>query len=49
MGADEGGHVLDDAEDRDLHPLEHGNPAPGIDQREILRRRDDDRAGERRA
>ena len=32
-----------------LDLVEHRNAAPRIDQREILRRRDDDRAGERRA
>src|SRR5262249_57546933 len=40
-------HVLDHTEHRHVHPLEHGHAAPSIDQREILRRRNDNRALER--
>src|SRR6185437_3849830 len=29
-------HVLDHAQHWHIHPLEHGNAAPGVDQREIL-------------
>ena len=48
MRADEIAHVLDDAEHRHLDLLEHRDAAPRVDQREVLRRRDDHRAGERR-
>ena len=41
------GHVLDDAHDRHLQPLERGDPAHGIGQRHRLRRGDDDAAGQR--
>jgi hypothetical protein len=40
-------HVLDDAEHRHLDLAEHVQPLAGIDQREILRRRHDHRAGKR--
>ena len=42
-------HVLDDAEDRDADLLEHLEPFARIDQRDVLRRGDDDRAGDRHA
>ena len=42
--ADEIAHVLDDAEHRHVDALEHGDAAPRVDQREVLRRRDDDGA-----
>ena len=47
MRADEGAHILDDAEHRHVHLAEHVEPLARVDQREVLRRRDDDRAGER--
>ena len=47
MRAEEIAHVLDDAEERHLDLLEHRDAAPRVDQRQILRRRDDHRAGER--
>jgi hypothetical protein len=31
-------HVLNNAEDGDIHPLEHRNPTPCVDQSQILRR-----------
>src|SRR5262245_1534735 len=37
-------HVLDDAQDRNVDSREHGKAAPGIDQRKVLWRRDDDGA-----
>src|ERR1700722_18912224 len=37
-------HVLDDAEHRHIDLLEHRQSAPRIDQRQILRRRNDDRS-----
>ena len=43
--AKEVAHVLDDAEHRHIHALEHVKPLARIDEREVLRRRDDDRGG----
>ena len=40
-------HVLDDADDGNAHFLEHLEPLARIDQRDVLRRRDDHRAGHR--
>src|SRR2546426_279541 len=40
-------HVLDHAEHRYIDAPEHGDAAARVDQREVLRRRDDDAAGER--
>ena len=40
-------HVLDHAEQRHGDLLEHGDAEGGVDQREVLRRRDDHRAGQR--
>src|SRR6185312_16705567 len=37
-------HIFDDTEHRHVHAIEHGNAAPGVDQREVLWCRDDDRA-----
>ena len=45
--ADEGGHVLDDAENGRFHPLEHVDALLGIDQRNVLRRGDHDCTGNR--
>ena len=42
LGADVQRHVLDDAEDRDADLLEHLQSLHGIDQRDVLRSRDDD-------
>ena len=42
-------HVLDDAEHRHRDLLEHRQALAGIGQRDILRRGDDDRAGDRHA
>src|SRR4029077_18872838 len=47
MRAEKIAHILDDAEHRHVDALEHGNAAPGVDERKVLRRRDDDRALER--
>ena len=47
MRAEEKAHVLDDAEKRSVDLLEHRDRAARVDQREVLRRRDDDRAGQR--
>ena len=47
--ADEVAHVLDDAEHRHVDLAEHRQPLAGVDQRHVLRRRDDHRAGERDA
>ncbi|MNT31392.1 hypothetical protein D3C72_1672250 [compost metagenome] len=47
IGRDEIAHILDDAEQRHLHLAEHGDALARIDQRQILRRGDDDRAGKR--
>src|SRR5882762_3359411 len=38
-------HVLEDPEDWDAHLLEHRNPFAGVDERHLLRGRDDDGAG----
>ena len=43
--ADIGRHVLDQPEDRRLERLEHVDRLARIQQRDVLRRRDDDRAG----
>ena len=40
-------HILDDAENGHFGLLKHRHPAAGVDQRQILRRRDDDCAGKR--
>ena len=40
-------HVLHNAEHRHVHALEHGNAAPRINERQVLRRRDNHRALER--
>src|SRR5579875_2337059 len=47
--ADEVAHVLDDAQDGRLHFLEHRQALDRVGQGDILRRGDDDRAGERNA
>src|SRR5215813_6862704 len=47
MRALEVAHVLDDAEHRHVDLREHRQPAPRIDQRQVLRRRNDDRTLER--
>ena len=47
LGADEDAHVLDHAEDRDLHLAEHRDAAHDVEQRDLLRRGHDDRAVER--
>ena len=47
VAADEVAHVLDDAEDRHVHLAEHRQALAGVDQRHVLRRRHDHRAGER--
>src|SRR5208283_2449810 len=47
MRAEEVAHVLNDAEERHLNLLEHGDAAPRVDQRQIVGRRDDHRAAER--
>src|SRR5205823_8000610 len=39
-------HVLDDPEERHVDLLEHREPLARVDQRNLLRRRDDDRPGE---
>ena len=49
VGADEVAHILDDAEYRHIHLAEHVQALAGIDQRQVLRCRDDHRAGQRRA
>ncbi|MNC98938.1 hypothetical protein D3C83_170520 [compost metagenome] len=46
MRADEGAHVLDDAEDGHLRALKHGQALARVDEGDVLRRRDDDGAGE---
>src|SRR6056297_2319995 len=43
LAADMGGHVLDHAEHRHLELVEHVDPLARIQQRDILRGRDDDR------
>ena len=40
--ADEATHILDEAQDRHADLGEHRDRPPGVDQREILRGRDDD-------
>ena len=45
--ADEDAHILHDAEDRHMHLAEHLDGLARIDQGKILRRRDNDRAGQR--
>ncbi len=47
LRADVKRHVLDDAEDRDADLLEHLEPLLGVDQRDVLRRGDDDSARHR--
>ncbi|CAG9197453.1 hypothetical protein BGLA2_1250004 [Burkholderia gladioli] len=47
--ADVDAHVLDDAEDRDAHLLEHLEALLGVEQGDVLRRGDDHRAGHRHA
>ena len=39
-------HILNDAQDGDIDLREHGNGLPGIDQRDLLRSGDNDRASE---
>ena len=46
-GTDEVAHILDHAEQRHLDLVEHRDASTGVDQRQILRRRHDHRAGER--
>src|SRR5437879_1805093 len=41
LGADVVGHVLDDAEDRDVDLLKHRQALAGVDQRDVLRGRHD--------
>src|ERR1700751_481393 len=47
LWADECAHVFDNAEHRRVDAAKHRDAAPGVDQSEILRRRNDDRAFER--
>ena len=47
LGADEIAHVLDDAEHRHVDLAEHVEALAGVDQREVLRRGDDDGARQR--
>src|SRR5215467_5332631 len=47
MRANEGAHVLDQAEHWHVHPAEHVEPLARVDQRQVLRRRYDDGTGER--
>src|SRR5262249_2350896 len=47
MGAEEIAHVLDDAEHGHVDLAEHVEALARIEQRDVLRRRDDDGAGER--
>ena len=47
LGADVGGHVLHDAQHRDLDLLEHLEPLAGVEQGDVLGRGDDDGAGDR--
>ena len=47
MGADERGHVLDEAEDRDRQALEHRERLADVAQRHLLGRRHEDGAAER--
>ena len=46
VAADVQAHVLDDAEHRHVHLLEHLEPFAGIRERDVLRRGDDDRAAD---
>src|SRR6202035_4885125 len=46
VGADEGGHVLDDADHRHVDLLEHGEALPGVDEGDVLRCRHDHRPRE---
>jgi len=48
MGAAEIAHILDDPEDRHVDLAEHVETLAGVEQGDVLRRRDDDRAGQRR-
>ena len=45
--ADERAHVLDDADDRHVHPVEHRQRLLDVEQRDVLRRRHEDRAADR--
>ena len=45
--ADEGAHVLDEADDRDAHPLEHRERLLDVEEGDLLGRRHEDRAGDR--
>ena len=47
LGADEIAHVLDEAEDGDVDPGEHRGGLARVDERDFLRRGDDDGAGQR--
>jgi hypothetical protein len=47
LGADVDAHVLDDAEDGDIHLLEHLQALARVDQRDVLWRGDDHGAGHR--
>ena len=47
IGAEEIAHVLDDAEHRHVDLAEHVEALARVDQRDVLRRRDDHGAGER--
>ena len=47
FGHDEVAHVLDDAERRDVELLVHRHRAAAVGERHLLRRRHDDRAGDR--
>ena len=49
LRADVRAHVLDDAEDRHADLLEHLEALARVEQRDVLRRRDDHRAGDRHA
>ena len=44
--ADEGAHVLHEPDDGDVHPLEHRQRLPHVRESDVLRRRDEDRAGD---
>src|SRR6202012_5663039 len=47
MWTEEIAHILDDPENRHVDLLKHRKPAARVDERDVLRRRDDDGAGER--
>ena len=47
IGGDEIAHVFDEAEQRHIGPPQHIDCLLGVDQRQILRGRDDHRAGQR--